>query len=349
MSQVNFSSTSSVSFGELGPTTSLQLMFAKLQLELAQTAKTQAMDKMDAIASAQDEQKLVSQLLNEARQAKADANSGVGNDKEKTQTYELPKKDANGNEVHDAQGNVVYETVTETVPKGNNATFMSQEMVDYMDAHGLAYDKTGNNHSHSADEWDVASSRQTGRRHPPQGASMSQITEQEKDIQSALLDMAKAAGFTEKEFHTIQAALEKGATLADVFNISKDTLESGYAYAYNLYKAGNYKDAESMFRGLCMYDGDDPRYWMGLAGCLQAREAWQQAIDTYGMAGVAGGLKDPAPFYYGGLCYLKLGDGENAAASFRAALGLGDASIPAHKAVHDRIRALLATLSQSKE
>ena len=33
----------------------------------------------------------------------------------------------------------------------------------------------------------------------------------------------------------------------------------------------------------------------------------------------------------------------------RAALGLGDASIPAHKAVHDRIRALLATLSQSKE
>ena len=88
---------------------------------------------------------------------------------------------------------------------------------------------------------------------------MSQITEQERDIQSALLDMAKTAGFTEKEFHTIQAALEKGATLADVFNISKDTLESGYAYAYNLYKAGNYKDAESMFRGLCMYDGDDPR------------------------------------------------------------------------------------------
>ena len=108
---------------------------------------------------------------------------------------------------------------------------------------------------------------------------MSQIIEQEKDIQAALLDMAKAAGFTEAEFHTIQAALEKGATLADVFNISKDTLESGYAYAYNLYKAGNYKDAESMFRGLCMYDGDDPRYWMGLAGCLQAREAWQQAID----------------------------------------------------------------------
>ena len=56
---------------------------------------------------------------------------------------------------------------------------------------------------------------------------MTQIVEQQNTIQAALLDMAKAAGFTEEEFHTIQAALEKGATLADVFNISKDTLESG--------------------------------------------------------------------------------------------------------------------------
>ena len=157
MSQVDLNTVSATSsLGELGPTTSLQLMFAKLQLELAGPAKSQAMEKMDAISQAQDEQKLVSGLLNEARQAQADAKAGVGNDQEKTQTYELPKKDANGNVMHDAQGNVVYETVTETVPKGNNATFMSQEMVDYMDANGLAYDKTANNHSHSADEWDVA-------------------------------------------------------------------------------------------------------------------------------------------------------------------------------------------------
>ena len=79
---------------------------------------------------------------------------------------------------------------------------------------------------------------------------MTQNTDQEKDIQAALLDMAKAAGFTEEEFHTIQSALAKGATLADVFNISKEAMESAYAYAYSLYKAGNYKDAEDMCRGL---------------------------------------------------------------------------------------------------
>ena len=67
---------------------------------------------------------------------------------------------------------------------------------------------------------------------------MSQNAEQEKEIQASLLEMAQAAGFTEEEFKTIQSALAKGATLADVFNISKEAMESAYAYAYNLYNGG---------------------------------------------------------------------------------------------------------------
>ena len=134
MSQVDLNNVSATSsFGELGPTTSLQLMFAKLQLELATTAKTQAMDKMDAIAKVQDEQKLVSQLLNEARQAKADANSGIAAGTQ-TETYSNRTTEKNT----------------------KNCTLMSKEMVDYMDAHGLAYDKTGGDYNHSSDEWDVA-------------------------------------------------------------------------------------------------------------------------------------------------------------------------------------------------
>ena len=130
MSQVDFNNVSATSsLGELGPTTSLQLMFAKLQLELAQTAKTQAMDKMDAIASAQDEQKLVSQLLNEARQAQADGNSGTG----------VGKTSING--------------VTVT---GKDCYPMSQEMVDYMDAHKLAYPNGDGDYILGKDEWEVA-------------------------------------------------------------------------------------------------------------------------------------------------------------------------------------------------
>ncbi|WP_415992714.1 USH1C-binding protein 1 [Desulfovibrio piger] len=134
MNQVDFNSVSTTSsLGELGPSTSLQLLFAKLQLELATTAKTQAMDKMKDIAKAQDEQKLVSQLLNEARQAKADAKSGIAAGTQ-TETYSNGKTEKNT----------------------KNCTLMSKEMVDYMDAHGLAYDKTGDDYNHSSDEWDVA-------------------------------------------------------------------------------------------------------------------------------------------------------------------------------------------------
>ena len=140
MSQVNFTSTSSVSFGELGPTTSLQLMFAKLQLELAGTAKSQAMEKMDAISQAQDEQKLVSQLLNEARQSQADAKAGVNS--KQSYTYTFTREDGS--------------TYTKTETSTDNAIPMSQAMVDYMDAHGLAYDKSNGDHLQLADEWDVA-------------------------------------------------------------------------------------------------------------------------------------------------------------------------------------------------
>ena len=148
--QVDNTSTSSVTFGELGPTTSLQLMFAKLQLELAETAKSQAMDKMDAIAKAQDEQKLVSKLLNEARQAKADAKNG--NSSDITTTYYTYDKDGK-----------VTGSYTETAPKGKDYNPMSNEMVKYMDEHGLAYDKTGDDHMHTEEEWDVAITALEGR------------------------------------------------------------------------------------------------------------------------------------------------------------------------------------------
>ena len=148
--QVDNTSTSSVTFGELGPTTSLQLMFAKLQLELAETAKSQAMDKMDAISKAQDEQKLVSKLLNEARQAKADAKNG--NSSDITTTYYTYDKDGK-----------VTGSYTETAPKGKDYNPMSNEMVKYMDELGLAYDKTGDDHMHTEEEWDVAITALEGR------------------------------------------------------------------------------------------------------------------------------------------------------------------------------------------
>ena len=181
---------------------------------------------------------------------------------------------------------------------------------------------------------------------------MSQTKEQdlEKDqTYAAMLDMARANGLSNEEFGRIYKAVESGATMAEIFNISKDTLESGYAYAYQLYQAGNYEDAEKLFRGLTLYSNRDARLWMGLAGCLQARNAYSDAIDAYTMAGVVSSLKDPAPFYYACLCYIKMGDRENAIAGLKGALTIGDENDPAHKTFHDRMKGLLASLEQPKE
>ncbi|MDR0672097.1 MAG: hypothetical protein LBF93_00240 [Zoogloeaceae bacterium] len=87
---------------------SLQLMFAKLQLILAESSKNSAMEYIRDIQKSQEEQKEVAAMLQEARQQQANAKSGIG----------------------DAEGD-------------KNASMMSQEMQDYMDAHELAYDKEG--------------------------------------------------------------------------------------------------------------------------------------------------------------------------------------------------------------
>ncbi len=52
----------------LGPSNSLRLLYAKLQLELSETAKNQMLEVMNQVAALQEEQKLVSSFLNTARQ-----------------------------------------------------------------------------------------------------------------------------------------------------------------------------------------------------------------------------------------------------------------------------------------
>lgn len=55
------------------PSMSLELTFAKMQLELAEIAKQQAMDRMNQVGKIQDEQKQILGFLNTARQCKEDA------------------------------------------------------------------------------------------------------------------------------------------------------------------------------------------------------------------------------------------------------------------------------------
>lgn len=154
--------------------------------------------------------------------------------------------------------------------------------------------------------------------------------------------------FSQEEMSAMMDGLLAGATIGDVVNIGQDNIEAGYGLAYSLYSAGNYKDAETMFKALCIYDHNDVRFWTGLAGCRQMNGDLEAAIDAYGFACYAGALGDPAPAVHGGLCYLKLGDKESAAGLFKAALEMGKADNSEHASYHERARAMLDMLEKGE-
>ena len=61
---------------DLGPSGSLQFMFAKLQLAMSMICKENAMNYIEQIQQSQDEQKQISDMLQQARQLQADVKEG---------------------------------------------------------------------------------------------------------------------------------------------------------------------------------------------------------------------------------------------------------------------------------
>jgi type III secretion system low calcium response chaperone LcrH/SycD len=110
-------------------------------------------------------------------------------------------------------------------------------------------------------------------------------------------------------------ALSSGLSPAEIAYVSTKQLESLYTLGYRLYSAGNFKDAETIYQALVLYNYHDLRFWMGLGASLQGLENYQKATEVYGMAGLVSKLNDPEPFYYAGLCFLKLEDYQSALAS----------------------------------
>jgi len=159
----------------------------------------------------------------------------------------------------------------------------------------------------------------------------------------------EAGAMTAEQLDVFVEAVFSGRPLCEAAGVSKEIIEAGYGLAFSLYNSGNFKDAETMFQSLCLYNHQDERFWMGLAGCRQMKGDLDGAIDAYGVAAFMGLLGSPAPSLHAGLCYLKKGDKENAQALFDAAVVLGDPQNQEHKTCHDRARAMLDLLKKGGE
>lgn len=144
-------------------------------------------------------------------------------------------------------------------------------------------------------------------------------------------------------------ALFAGNTVGEILHLDSKYIEALYKLAYDQYTAGNMHEAETLFRGLCLYSHTEPRFWMGLGGARQALGDYGQAIEAYLMASLNGALKEPAPIFQVGLCELRRHNREAANNAFTGVLHLGDPADPIHKALHDKARALLSMTRQEQE
>ncbi len=153
---------------DLGPTGSLQFQFAKLQLAMAEISKSGALDYMNQIQESQGEQKKVSEMMQSARQAQADAKAGkeaqlssevmaymkennlaipstfsdkatVDQAKEVLARCEKLRQDA-----VDGKGNC---------PWDKKASMMTAEDEKFLKDHGIKFDTKGNDRAHNPTEW----------------------------------------------------------------------------------------------------------------------------------------------------------------------------------------------------
>ncbi len=142
----------------LGPTQSLQLLFAKLQLTLAEQCKTQAMNYMDAIAEAQEKSKEVAKMIQTCRELQSQAKNKEGGG-----YYEVNSGRVLTAAEHDAlitKWEKDHPGMTQPWEQmykkmDSDETAIPPEIKKFMEDNGLALDKANDGRFFDKDGWEV--------------------------------------------------------------------------------------------------------------------------------------------------------------------------------------------------
>ena len=165
-------------------------------------------------------------------------------------------------------------------------------------------------------------------------------------LQESLDKTAKAFGLSVAQTEEVRNALLSGVPMYQILNIKESVIQARYALAYQLYTSGQLEKAENLFRWLCSYSNIDVANWMGLGACRQAQKNYEGAMEAYQMAALYGALEDPAPFFYCGICLLKLQKKDDAKVAMQTVLTLGDTSNSEHKVIMDKAAEMLLLIEK---
>ena len=144
------------------------------------------------------------------------------------------------------------------------------------------------------------------------------------------------------ESHNIAEKIMEGATLASLRGIPDKNLEALYALAYNDYNAGQYQQAEKLFRFLCLYNHMEKRYWKGLAATLQNQEKYAQAVAVYAHQAILD-IDDPEPPFQASFCYLAEKNYIEAKKALDAVIAIGKEN-PKHASYVKKAKQLLSSI-----
>ena len=119
------------------------------------------------------------------------------------------------------------------------------------------------------------------------------------------------ANVSDEQIQEVFSAIADFTTVRELKGISDREIESIYAMGVDYYRAGNYADAEKIFRFLTVFEHTSSKYWTAMGSVQQVQGRYDAAIKAYQMASFFD-LHNPKPMYYAAECFVKTGDLDNA-------------------------------------
>lgn len=124
-----------------------------------------------------------------------------------------------------------------------------------------------------------------------------------------------------KDYEKFQMFVRGEITWAEIKGFPKYMLKELSTIAYTHYKTGDYRLAESLFKGLAIIDHVNWYYRSALGAIYQKQKLYEQAIEEYDMA-LTLNTQELSSLTNRGECQMRLNNFSAALADFDAALAL---------------------------
>jgi len=135
-----------------------------------------------------------------------------------------------------------------------------------------------------------------------------------------------------------------GRTFRDCTALTPENMEAFYFIAYNQYNAGQFDEAEKVFRLLAVLDHFQVKYWKGLAASLENQQKYKEAVKAWGYLALLD-MKDPEAPFMAARCFLAVGQNEDAKSGLQIAIANCEGK-PDPLGIKDQAEQMLAALER---